>query len=233
MFLTYSLTEDRRFFPWKRLIWLTFITAYAGLFFYNCLRPFRFWPVTYLYTMFFILWLDAEYFEKHLFLQTGYLPSAVYDNFFSLLFVRSLTALFFYSAFVLGVATAVWWPHLRIPAYPVSPAIGIILLAGSVYLRRRSLTSRLDNPDNIIRFYPSLALLLYSLAFGYSSYLLLIYVTVIGLPVFYLQIHLERKTLRDFAQYTGAAQKFDKLTEKNYLPLWEKFISARSSRRKK
>jgi len=233
MYSTYSLTERPARLPWKRLVWVAVITLYAGLFFYNCLSSFRFWPVTYLYTMFFIIWLDAEYFEKRLFLQSGFIPSEIYDHSFTLLFTRFLTALFFYSAFVLGIATAVWWPRFQLPAYPFSQVIGILLLAASIYFRHRFLKSRLENPDDVIRFFPSLALLVYSLAFGYASYLLLIYVTVVGLPLFYLQIMLERKTLRAYVDFAVSESNAGKITEKNCLPLWEKFIGARSPRRKK
>jgi hypothetical protein len=233
MFSTYSLTERSARFPWKRLVWLVVITAYAGLFFYNCLSSFRFWPVTYLYTMFFILWLDAEYFEKRLFLQSGFLPAEIFDHSFILLFVRFISALFFYSAFVLGIATAVWWPRFQILLYPFIQAAGVILLAGSIYLRYRFLKSRLENPEDIMRFFPSLVLLVYSLALGYASYLLLIYVTVVGLPILFLQIVLERKALRAFVNFASSEPSAGKITEKNSLPLWEKFIGAQSPRRKK
>ena len=183
--------------------------------------------------MFFILWLDAEYFEKRLFLQSGFLPAEIFDHTFILLFVRFISALFFYSAFILGIATAVWWPRFQIPLYPFSQAAGVVLLAGSIYLRYRFLKSRLENPGDIIRFFPSLVLLVYSLAFGYASYLLLVYVTVVGLPILFLQIVMERKTLRAFVNYAFPDQNAGKIAEKNCLPLWEKFIGAQSPRRKK
>lgn len=233
MYSTYSLIERPARLPWKRLIWLVLITLYAGLFFYNCLNTFRFWPATYLFTMFFILWLDAEYYEKRLFLQSGFLPAEIYDHSRPLLFVRFVSALIFYSAFVLGVATAVWWPRFQIRAYPFSPALGILLLAGSVFLRYRFLKRRLEKPEDVMQFFPSLVLLLYSLAFGYSSFLLLVFVTLVGLPVFYIQIVLERNTLKSFVHFAISEQNAGKITEKNCLPLWEKFIGARSPRRKK
>jgi hypothetical protein len=183
--------------------------------------------------MFFVLWLDAEYFEKRLFLQSGYLPAEVFDHSFPMLVTRFISALFFYSAFVLGIATAVWWPRFQIPLYPFIQAAGVVLLAGSIYLRYRFLKTRLENPDDILRFFPSLILLIYSLAFGYASYLLLVYVTVVGLPILYLQIVLERNMLRAFVNFASAEQNAGKMTEKNYLPLWEKFIGAQSPRRKK
>jgi hypothetical protein len=233
MFSTYSLIERPARLPWKRLIWLVLITLYAGLFFYNCLSSFRFWPITYLYTMFFIIWLDSEYYEKRLFLQSGFLPAEIYDHSRTLLFVRFISALFFYSAFILGVATVVWWPRFQISAYPFSQILGMILLVGSVYLRHRFLKRRLEKPEAILQFFPSLVLLLYSMVFGYASLLLLVYVTLVGLPVFFLQIVLERNALRSFVHFAISEQNAGKITEKNYLPLWEKFIGARSPRRKK
>jgi hypothetical protein len=187
---------------WKRLVWVIFIYLYTGLFFYNCLRPFNYWPVSYLYTMLFIIWLGVEYYHKHLFFQSGFLPFELYKW-----QLRATFALFFYSAFIIGIATTIWWTKNQIGLYPFIQICGIILLAGSFYVRWKAIRANSITTTVIGQFYLSIALLIGSLALGYGSYFLLLYTVVVGCPLVYLQYISEVNVLRDFFKTQNIEKK--------------------------
>ncbi|MEO0096443.1 MAG: hypothetical protein ABIL66_11215, partial [candidate division WOR-3 bacterium] len=107
---------------YKRLLWDIFILLYSALFFYNCLSPYENWFFSYLYTMFLVIWLCKEYYQKNLFFQPTYIPNEAHNY-----LLRGLFALFFYSSFVFGIITIVWWHRYKILNSPVLPIIGIIL----------------------------------------------------------------------------------------------------------
>ncbi len=233
MYSIYSCDKPAARFPWKRVVWLVFITLYAGLFFYNCFRPSRSSFAIYLYTMLLVLWLDAEYFQRHLFFQSGMLPVEIYDRAARLFLVRSGLALCFYSSFILGISTIVWWPRFQIGLYPFTAMVAIVLLAASAFLRLRFHRDPPADPAGVVEFHHGVSLLLLSIALGYDSYLVLILVAVIGLPLVYLQAAMERKTLSEFLQFAFAAGNREPSDRAEYCSRWERFIESRSSRRKK
>ncbi len=174
---------------YKRLLWIVFILLYSGVFFYNCLHPYENWFFSYLYTMLLILWLCTEYYLKHLFFQPTFMPNESHSYLF-----RGLFALFFYSAFVFGITTIVWWHQYRIISIPVLPIAGILLLGYSVYMRWQCLIKLKNGKQAIRQFFFSIALLIFSMVLGYDSYFLLVYATVIGLPLIVLQtMHYHRQ----------------------------------------
>lgn len=167
---------------YKRLIWDIFILLYSGLFFYNCLSPYENWFFSYLYTMVLILWLCKEYYLKNLFFQPTHFPAESHNY-----LLRGLFALFFYSAFVFGIITIVWWHKYRIINSPILPIVGIILLVYGIYLREQSY--RMDKKDTkaLLKFFLSTGFIIFSLSFGYDSYFVFIYTVCIGLPLVILQ----------------------------------------------
>lgn len=176
---------------YKRLLWDIFILLYSALFFYNCLRPYENWFFSYLYTMVLIIWLCKEYYQKNLFFQPTYFPNESHNY-----LLRGLFALFFYSAFVFGIITIVWWHRYRIINSPILPIIGIILLCYGIYLRERSF--RMDEKDSqtILKFYISIGFIIFSMAFGYDSYFVFIYALCIGLPLIILQMQYYTRKLK-------------------------------------
>lgn len=210
----------------KRLAWVVFIVLYAGLFFYNCLRPFDNWVVPYIYTMMLVIWLAYEYYKKNLFFQSGLIPDTMY-----FWLPRALFALFFYSSLVFGIATVIWWPQYHIGLYPVTNIAGILVLAGSIYLRRQAFHKGLADPDKAGRFYVSICVLIFSIALGYGSLFLLVYAAAIGLPLAYWNYLHERKALSDFAAYVkkqGAASA----RGPEYTKHWDKYLASRVKKAK-
>jgi hypothetical protein len=174
----------------KRLIWNIFVLLYSGLFFYNCLSPYKNWLFSYLYTMFLILWLCKEYYQKNLFFQPNYFPDEMHNY-----LLRGLFALFFYSSFVFGIITIVWWHNYQILNLPVFPIIGIVLLVYGIVLRERSFRMNKRDKQTISQFYFSIIIVIFSMALGYNSYFLLIYDIIVGLPLIYLQSQYYTKKL--------------------------------------
>jgi hypothetical protein len=213
---------------WKRLIWVVFITLYTGLFFYNCLSPFKGWVVPYVYTMLLIVWLSREYYLKRLFFQSGLLPSDMYN--FPL---RAAFALAFYAAFIIGIIAVVAWPAYRIKAYPLFGALGIILLFYSIVIRERSMRTEEITTGNFVHFYFSVMILMVSLSLGYGSYFLVLYALVIGLPLILAQERSEEKVFSRFMDsLTHEGRSTDGVSRRNYVALWEKYRGKESTGRK-
>lgn len=226
------LSRNREFINmrihWKRLIWVIFICLYSGLFFYNFLYPFNNWLIAYIYTMIFIIWLGVEYYERHLFFQTGFLPIALYSW-----PLRSLFALFFYSSFIIGISTIAWWHKNQIGLYPFIQIIGFALLIFSIFLRRQSFKGKKVTEENISQFYLSTLLLVSSIALGYGSKFLILYVIIIGFPLIYLQRRYEYKQFKNFEDFVRSRQKNDKIKTKDHANLWEKYIDKQLKKRQK
>lgn len=202
---------------WKRLAWVIFVCLYATLFFFNCFRPFENWLMAYLYTMILIVWLAYEYYNRHLFFQSGFVPDALY--FWP---ARALIALFFYSALVIGIATVIWWPKNQIGLYPIINVFGLLLLGYSIHLRLKAFHTKRTNQAAVRLFYLSVAALFASLAFGYGSLFLLAYVIVIGLPIVYWSYDIERKILAGFTTYVEKQNNVD-AKQRDYTKLWAKY----------
>jgi len=209
---------NKKKFNWKRLLWVVFIYLYSGLFFYNFFRPFNNWLITYIYTMILVLWLCVEYYEKHLFFQSGFLPLNQYKW-----YLRALFALFYYSSFVIGCATLVWWQSNRIHFYPFIQIIGILALLYSIFMRRQALAKPIPDNASITGFYISLLFLTISLALGYSSLFLLPYVIIIGYPLIFGQRIYEIKRFKKFEKYVYEEKKINKINTKNYFYLWDTY----------
>jgi hypothetical protein len=209
---------------WKRLVWVIFIYLYTGLFFYNCLRPFHYWPVSYIYTMLLIAWLGVEYYYKHLFFQSGLLPFELYRW-----QLRAAFALFFYSSFIIGIATTIWWTKNQIGLYPFIQLCGIILLVSSLYVRWKTIRANSITTTVIGRFYFSIALLIGSLSLAYGSYLLVLYTVVIGCPLVYLQYTSELNVFRDFFH----TQNIKKIESKQDESLWKKYLEKKLKKKRK
>lgn len=223
-----SMAGNKLKFNWKRCLWVTFLFLYSGLFFYNFFRPFNNWLVTYIYTMILVLWLSVEYYEKHLFFQSGFLPINQYPW-----YLRALFALFFYSSFIIGCATLVWWQSNRIHLYPILQIPGVLLLIYSIFIRRQAFRNAVPDQMSITKFYVSLFFLTISLALGYSSWFLFPYVIFIGYPLIFWQRFYELKHFRKFTKYIYEDKKIKKIDAKNYLNLWEIFINKHSKKRGK
>lgn len=209
---------NKKKFNWKRLVWVVFIFLYSGLFFYNFFRPFNNWLITYIYTMILVLWLCVEYYKKHLFFQSGFLPLDQYKW-----YLRALFALFYYSSLVLGCATLVWWQSNRIHFYPFIQIIGILALLYSIFIRRQALAKPIPDNTSITGFYTSLLFLTMSLALGYSSLFLVAYVIIIGYPLILGQRIYEIKRFKRFEKYVYEEKKINKINTKNYFDLWEAY----------
>lgn len=213
---------------WKRLVWVIFIYLYTGLFFYNCLRPFNHWVVSYIYTMLLIIWLGVEYYHNHLFFQSGFLPFELYKW-----PLRAAFALFFYSSFIIGITTAIWWSKNQIGLYPFIQIIGIALLIGSVYLRRKTLSTKNITAGVVSKFYLSIILLIISLALGYGSYFLILYTVAVGLPLVFLQYKFETVILKDFEHFAYSKQKVSKGEADKYDGLWSKYLEKKLKKKRK
>lgn len=178
---------------WPRLLWVVFIACYTALFFYNFFKPFENWFFIYVYTMLLVLWLCSEYYQRHNFFQSGLLLDYHWG-------VRAVFALFFYSSFVVGLSTTVWWPGNKIGLYPFLNILGIVLLGISVYLRWKFYLMKKYDQETIPKFYHTLYVLCISLALGYGSLFVLVFSAVIGFPLVFLQTVYEK---RHFPEYEG------------------------------
>lgn len=215
-------------FNWKRFLWVVFIFLYSGLFFFNFFRPFNDWIVSYVYTIILVLWLCVEYYEKHLFFQSGFLPIKQYRW-----YLRAMFALFFYSSFIIGCATLVWWQSNRIHLYPILQILGVLVLIYSIYIHRQAGCVQVPDQKSITKFYSSLYFLIISLALGYSSWFLFPYILLIGFPLIFLQQLHELKQFRKFTAYISDSKKIKKLDQKNYADLWEVYINKHNKKRGK
>jgi len=139
--------------------------------------------------MILIIWLCREYYQKKLFFQPSFFPVEAHNY-----ILRGLFALFFYSSFVLGITTIVWWQKFRIFNNFLLPVVGICLLGYGIYLREQ--IPKLERIQATTRFYLSILLIIFSMALGYDSYFLIIYTIVIGLPLVLLQIGHYKKAIR-------------------------------------
>jgi hypothetical protein len=213
---------------WRRLLWILFVYLYCGLFFFNFFRQFPHWPFTYIYTMIFVIWLGIEYYEKRLFFQSGFIP---YDLLSTTL--RVLYALFFYSSFIIGIATIVWWQGIRIDFYPFMSIIGICLFIASVYIRRAAFRATTITPKMFARFYLSIILLSASFAFAYASLFLFGYVIVIGVPLALLQKTQEQHQFARFRNYVHDALHIDTISHKEAAALWQKYLNRKLKKRGK
>lgn len=211
---------------WKRLIWIIFIYLYSGLFFYNFLSPYNNWHISYIYTMILIIWLGVEYYEKHLFFQSGLLR---YHHWL----LRTLFALFFYSSFIIGLATIVWWPNNRIGFYPFIQIIGVALLIYSIILRRQVFVKKVITEGNISDFYLSLFFLTVSIALAYGSIFLVPYVIIIGYSLILMQKRYEKQHFKYFEEFIHRTEKSDKIKAKRYVGLWDKYMEELEKNQKK
>ena len=204
---------------WKRLAWVIFIILYAGLFFFNCLKPYDNWLIPYVFTMILVVWLAYEYYVKNLFFQSGLIPDVLY-----FWLSRALFALFFYSSFVIGIATVIWWPKNQIGLYPFINIVGVLILLLSIYLRQRIFTKNLGDNKKIRQFYLSICLLIASIALGYGSLFLIIYAIIIGLPLTYWNYAHERKVLSQFAAY-AKKQGLDITKSIDTSKYWDRYLA--------
>lgn len=202
-----------------RLLWVIFIFVYCVVFFHNMFRPQHNWHLIYIYTLLLIAWFCLEYYERHLFFQTGLLSH------FSWL-LRTAFALFFYSSFIIGIATVVWWHGNSIGLYPYTQIIGIGCLIYAVVVRRQIYRRTVIKKKFISRFYTSLFFLTLSVALAYGSLFLLFYVVFIGLPLIVFMRKYEIAGFAAFLDYVQKTGKTDKITAKNYHDLWAQYLSA-------
>jgi len=212
----------------KRLIWTIFISLYSGLFFYNCFSPYDNWILSYIYTMVLILWLCVEYYEKHFFFQSGFLPFEIYNP-----ILRGIFALFFYSSFVIGIGSIVWWQKYRINLHPTIQIIGIGILICSIFLRRRIFISRTVNNEEITNFYLSIILLIISLGFGYGSYFLMLFTVIIGIPLILLLHWYEQREFGEFTNFVHNEHKTVNANKEGLFHLWQKYLDKKLPARKK
>jgi len=213
---------------WKRLLWVVFIALYCGLFFYNFFNPFQDWFVSYIYTMLLVVWLGIEYYEQHLFFQAGFVPIELFSW-----PLRTLFALFFYSSFVIGISTIVWWHRNQIGLYPFIHIIGLVLLVISIVLRRKGMSKGMTERKDISQFYLSIALLIVSIALGYGSKFSMLYVLVIGLPLIILQRWFEQVQFRHFENYLHGKGTTAPLKAKEYERLWHQYFEKKIKKKKK
>jgi len=206
---------------WKRFIWVIFVLLYTALFFYNCLKSSNNWLMPYIFTMILIIWLGIEYYQKHLFFQSGLIKFELYS-----LPLRLLFALFFYSAFIIGISTTIWWPTNQIGFYPFIRIIGLLILLYSIFLRWQTNVTKSVTTHVISKFYLSIALLSFSLALGYGSYLLLFY-TVFGFLLIFLQYKYELRIFKDFENFAYHNQKPLKFERKDYENQWHRYCEQR------
>jgi hypothetical protein len=192
---------------WKRLLWVFFIALYTTLFFYNFFKPFENWLFVYVYTMILVLWLCSEYYRKHSFFQSGLLLDYHWA-------IRAAFALFFYSSFIIGLATTIWWPGNKIGIYPFINLIGILILIVSIFLRWKFYLRTSYHKQNVQQFYFTIYLLLASIALGYGSIFLLCYVLVIGFPLVVLETVHEKKNFHNYESMIMKAKNYPDLQQK-------------------
>jgi hypothetical protein len=175
-----------------------------------------------------VLWLCVEYYEKRLFFQSGFMPLKQYRW-----YIRAVFALFFYSSFVIGCATIVWWQSNRIHLYPILQILGVLLLIYSIFIRWQALGSAVPDHSSINKFYISLFFLTISMALGYGSLFHFPYVLFIGYPLIFLQRFYELKHFKKFEKYIYEDKGIKKLDQKNYADLWDLYINKHSKKRGK
>ncbi len=213
---------------WKRLIWVIFICLYSGLFFYNFFNPFGNWFLAYIYTILLVVWLGVEYYEQRLFFQTGFVPIELYSW-----PLRALFALFFYSSFIIGVSTIVWWHKNQIGFYPFIQITGLMLLIFSIFIRRRTISKGMIKNENISQFYLSITILMCSVALGYGSKFSIAYVVIIGAPLILLEKRLEQMQFKRFENYLHSKKTVETLEEKDYIHLWHQYFDKQLKKKKK
>jgi len=213
---------------WKRLLWVVFITLYCGLFFYNFFSPFHNWSVSYIYTMLLVVWLGLEYYEQRLFFQAGFVPIELFSW-----PLRTLFALFFYSSFVIGISTIVWWHKNQIGLYPFIHIIGLALLIISIVMRRKVMSKGAIEKKDISQFYLSIVLLIISIAFGYGSKFSMLYVLVVGLPLILLQRWFENVQFQHFENYVHGKTTTVSLKAKEFERLWHQYFETKLNKKKK
>ncbi len=201
----------------RRFAWIIFVFLYTLIFFYNCLNPYPVWGITYIYTMSIIAWLAFEYYNKRLFFQSGFIPYKLYRW-----YLRVPVALFFYSSFIIGLSTIIWWHRFKIHLFPFIQIAGILILLYSIYLRTRSFKTTIPE-SKISNFYLSVALFAVSLALGYGSWFLIIYTLVIGFPLIFWQYSDEKKIIKAYQVFI----QNKKVDKKDYEKLWNDFIARR------
>lgn len=210
---------------WKRLIWVVFICLYSALFFYNFHSPFKNFLIPYIYTIVLVLWLSFEYYQKHLFFQSGFLPLELFH-----FLLRTLFALFFYSALIIGNATVVWWPGYQTGLYPFIHIIGVLLLIISIVIRQKTYRMTVPDQQAIFRFYISVGLLVLSLGLGYGSVFVLVYSCVIGLPLLLLQKAYESAFLNRFLKANHPERTS---APKERTKVWQHYIDEQIKKRSK
>ncbi len=219
---------NRTSFNWKRLLWVCIISLYLGLFFYNFYSPFHNWFVSYIYTMILVVWLGIEYYRQHLFFQSGFVPIELYSW-----PLRTLFALFFYSSFVVGVSTIVWWQKNQLGLYPFVHIIGLVLLLYSIFMRWKIVNKEMIGEKDISQFYLSIVLLISSIALGYSSKFSIAYVVVIGLPLVLLQKRYEHTQYKQFENYVNGTGTPAPIKPKEHVRLWHQYFERKLKKKKK
>jgi heme O synthase-like polyprenyltransferase len=96
----------------------------------------------------------------------------------------------------------------------------------------RAFQAKRANQAAIRVFYMSVAALFVSLALGYGSIFLLVYVTVIGLPLVYWSYDIERKVLADFTAYMEKQSTAD-TKQRDYAKLWAKYTEKKVKKSRK
>jgi hypothetical protein len=147
--------------------------------------------------------------------------------------LRVLFALFFYSSFIIGIATIVWWRKYQVGLYPAPHILGIALLLASIYIRRTIFRKAPVSTDALSKFYMSIALLIISLAFGYGSSFVLVYAVVIGLPLVFLQQASEKKQLIAFERFVHGKQKSSNIDVQDYSTSWQQYLEKRRTKKSK
>lgn len=211
---------------WPRFLWVAFIYLYTGLFFYNFFRAYTNWVVPYIYTMILIVWLGVEYYEKNIFFQSPFVPFDVHNT-----LLRVLFAVFFYSSFIVGIATIVWWQRYRIGLYPFIHIIGVGILMYSIYIRRKEFSRKTITVHEVTKFYLSISILTISMALGYGSYFLILYVLIIGLPLIYLQSVYEKRQLQEFQRFVQSRKKSKTSEAEDYRHVWQAYLEKKLKRK--
>lgn len=156
-----------------------------------------------------VFWLCTEYYQRHLFFQSGLLFRYHWA-------IRALFALFFYSSFIIGLSTTIWWQTNKIGLYPFINIIGIVLLGVSIYMRWKFYQQKTFTKENSKNFYTTLYLLLISLALGYGSLFLIGYVIVIGFPLVFLQSVYEKRNFHQDESRIRAAKTYGDLQRRYF-----------------
>jgi hypothetical protein len=178
--------------------------------------------------MLLVLWLGIEYYRQHLFFQTGFVPIELFSW-----PLRTLFALFFYSSFVIGVSTIVWWQKNQTGLYPFVQIIGLVLLLYSIFMRWKIVNKEMIEKKDISQFYLSIVLLISSIALGYGSKFSIAYVIVIGLPLVLLLKRFEHIQFQHFENYVHGTGAPAPLKMKEYARLWHQYFEKRIKKKKK